>query len=172
MNAKDIVGLGEDKGLDGSTFTKCETLGCDVLANYGVLKMRSFGVNNYLDNVINITWFINKLQEYTTFLLFTTSTKIPNNVSGWDTIRGKIVELIKIGVRNGFISPSEWFLPDTIGKSKEDFLYAINNNGFFVFRNPQTSEQKENRKFPTFEVAIAYAGSVHSGNIIIQTQEA
>ena len=170
MQMKDLVGVQPDAGITQAVLTACATVGVDCYANIaGLPKCFSAGANDFSDNIYNQNWFVFALEVALFNCLATTSGKIPQTEPGMAVLRDAAHGICQQGVNNGFIAPGTWNSSQTIGKPAV-MARNIEDVGYYVYTLPvsaQAQADRAARKAPPLQVALKYAGAVHSVNCIV-----
>ena len=170
MQMKDLVGVQPDPGITQAVLTSCATVGVDCYANIaGLPKCFSAGANDFSDNIYNQNWFVFALEVALFNTLATTAGKIPQTEPGMAVLRDAAHGICQQGVNNGFIAPGTWNSSQTIGKPAV-MTRNIEDVGYYVYSSPvaaQAQADRAARKAPPLQVAIKYAGAVHSVNCIV-----
>ncbi|MGB8295727.1 MAG: DUF3383 family protein [Polyangia bacterium] len=170
MQMKDLVGVQPDPGITQAVLTSCATVGADCYANIaGLPKCFSAGANDFSDNVYNQNWFVFALEVALFNCIATTSGKIPQTEPGMAVLRDAATQICQQAITNGFVAPGTWNSAQTIGKPAV-MTANIENVGFYVYSSPislQNQAARTARMAPPLQVAIKYAGAVHSVNCIV-----
>jgi len=170
MHLKDLVGIQPDPTMTQTMLNKAQAAGADVYVSFrGVPKTFTSGKNDYFDNVYNILWFIEALQVAEFNTLAQVGGKIPQTEGGMDVLKGSARKVCEQARENGFIAPGEWTSPTTFG-DQADFLDNIRQYGYYIYSSPialQSVADREARKATLIQIAIKYAGAIHSGTILI-----
>ena len=170
MQMKDLVGVLPDAGITQAVLTSCATVGVDCYANIaGLPKCFSAGANDFSDNVYNQNWFVFALQVALFNAIATTSGKIPQTEPGMALLRDAVHGVCQQAVNNGFVAPGTWNSSQTIGKPAV-MTRNIEDVGYYIYTLPvaqQAQADRVARKAPPLQVAIKYAGAVHSVNCIV-----
>ena len=169
MHLKQLSGVSSDD-ISQTVLEKCKTVGADVYVSVaGRPTVMSYGANSFFDDVYNLDWFIGALEIAGFNFLAQTSTKIPQTEDGMNGLKGAYRNICRRAVSNRFVAPGAWNSSDTFG-SPEDFKRNIADFGFYIWSSPvalQSQADRELRKAPLVQVAIKYAGSIHSSDVII-----
>jgi hypothetical protein len=120
----------------------------------------------YVDEIIGLDWFSNRVQTDVYNLLYTSATKIPQTDAGNQQIANTITASCDAAVNNGLFAPGVW-TGDGFGQLKTgDFLPT----GFYVFTPPISSQNQADRaarKAVPFKIAAKLAGAVHTADLLI-----
>jgi len=175
MNLKSLTGVTEDKGINQTDYINALSAGLDLYINYGGKSaVASSGWNDYFDNVYNQLWLKFNLEVAGFNFLAKTNTKIPQTEEGMDGLLGAYEKVLKDGVRNGVIGTGlAWNSSETFG-SPEDLKRNILDTGYYIYALPiaqQSQADREARKAPLVQIAIKFAGAIHSSEIIAIIEE-
>lgn len=174
MHLKDLVGISADQNISQNILNQAKASGADVYVSFrGVPKVFTSGANDYFDNVYNILAYIESLQVAEFNTLAQVGTKIPQTESGMDILKAAARRVCEQFLRNGFIAPGEWTSPVTFG-NQADFYENISQRGYYIYSTPialQSAADREARKAPLIQIALKYAGAIHSGTIIVNINE-
>lgn len=120
----------------------------------------------FIDEMVGLAWFANRIQTDVYNLLYTSPTKIPQTDAGNQQIGNKIAESCEAAVNNGLLGAGTWN-SDGFGKlARGDFLSA----GFYIYVPPiasQAQADREARKSVPIQVAAKLAGAVHTVDVLI-----
>lgn len=170
MHLKDLSGVEADPGISQTTLERCKVVGVDVYCNIaGVPKVFSTGGNEFFDNVYNLDWLVFALEVAGFNALAETSTKIPQTEPGMAVLRGAYLNVLQQGVRNGFIAPGAWNSPELFGRPA-DLIRNVAQTGFYIFSSPvnlQSQSAREAREAPLIQIAVKYAGAIHSTSVVV-----
>jgi hypothetical protein len=170
QHLKQIIGVEADAGITQTLLTNAASVGADVYASIaGRPSVICNGANEFFDNVYNLTSFINDLEVALFNALATSSTKIPQTEKGVDSLKAAVIKVCRQYRANQFVAPGSWTGTDTFG-DPEDFARNIEEQGFYIYSAPvaaQSSADRTARKAPLIQVALKYAGAVHSSSVII-----
>jgi hypothetical protein len=171
MHLKTLSGVTPDTALTETVLNNAEAAGADVYVNIaGQSCVLSYGANRFYDDVYNLMWLIGALTVGGFNYLRQTSTKVPQTEGGMSGLKGAYRAVCKQAISNGFIAPGTWTAADTFGDT-EDFHRNIADFGFYVYSAPvalQASADRALRKAPVCQIAIKYAGAIHSSAVIVQ----
>lgn len=169
MNLKELAVSAEPYD-DETVVAKAKTVGLDI---YALIKdtpnVLCSGANDFVDNVYNLTAFIDAIQTNNFNFLKVTPTKIAQTDQGIDAIEDDTEKTCDQFVRAGVFAPGTWTLPDFFG-DREQFLDSIATRGYYVLAGDladQSTADRQARKSPVIQIAVKNAGAVHSEDIII-----
>jgi len=170
MHLKDLTGVVADPSMDQTTLDKALAAGADTYPSIqGVAKTFCSGLNNFFDDVYNLLWFIGDLEVNGFNYLATVSTKIPQTESGTSGLKGAYRKSCEAAITNLFVAPGAWNSATTFG-NQADMLANISQRGYYIYSAPvskQSQVSREAREAPLVQIAIKFAGAVHSSDIII-----
>lgn len=170
MHLKDLIGVTPDTTLDQTELNKAKDAGADVYVSIqGVPKVFTSGGNGFFDDVYNLLWFVGSLEIAGFNTLAQTSTKVPQTTSGIDSLKKAYRLVAQQSVRNQFVAAGQWNSPNTFGV-QEDFFNNIEERGFYIYSAPlsqQAPANREDRIAPLIQIAIKFAGAVHSSDVIV-----
>ena len=176
MQMKDLPGILPDAGITQTILTNCTTVGTDVYApvgpisGSGVAKVFSYGANGFSDDIFNLNWLFYALQIAGFNAIATTSTKIPQTEPGMAVLKSFYIDVLNQAVNNGFIAPGAWNSSELFG-DPASLIKNIAQSGFYIYSQPvnqQIQTDRAARKAPLVQVAIKYAGAVHSTSVIVR----
>lgn len=170
MHLKDLVGVLPDSTLTQTRLNKAKDAGVDVyISIQGVPKTFTSGANRFFDDVYNLQWFVGSLQIAGFNVLAQTGTKISQTENGVDSLKSVYREVCERAITNQFVSAGRWTSPNTFG-IQEDFFDNISQRGYYIFSLPvalQSAVDRAARKAPLIQMAIKYAGAIHSTDVIV-----
>lgn len=170
MNLKRLTTITPDEGITQTIYSQAETAGADIYVSFGgVPGVRSFGANEYFDQVYNLIWFVNALKVAGFNALATVGTKIPQTEEGMAQLKGAYRQVCEQALRNGYVAPGSWTSPDTFG-NQEDFLANVSQRGFYIYSAPvnqQSVADRAARKAPLIQIAIKEAGAIHHSDVVV-----
>ena len=171
MQAKTLIGIAPDPGITQTILGECETAGADVYAFFGgpggVAKVFSTGGNDFSDNQYNLMALRFALQVAGFNAIATTSTKIPQTEPGMQVLKGEYIKVLQQFVTNGFIAPGAWNSPELFG-DPDSLISNVLQNGWYIYSQPinqQSQTARAARQAPLVQIAIKFAGAVHSSNV-------
>lgn len=171
MHLKTLVGVSSDIDLTQTMLLEADAVGADVYVNIaGQSCVLSYGANSFFDDVYNLMWMVSALQVSGFNFLRQTSTKIPQTEAGMDGLKGAYRAVCRAAVTNGFLAAGTWTGSDTFG-DPEDFHRNIADFGFYVYSAPvalQAAADRAERIAPVVQIALKYAGAIHSSSVIVQ----
>lgn len=175
MNLKSLTGVTEDTGINQTDYTNALSAGLDLYINYGGKSaVASSGGNDYFDNVYNKLWLKFNLEVAGFNFLAKTNTKIPQTEEGMSGLISAYEKVLQDGVKNGVIGQGlVWNSSDTFG-SPEDLKRNITDTGYYIYSLPiaqQSQADREARKAPLVQIAIKFAGAIHSSEVIAIIEE-
>jgi hypothetical protein len=118
----------------------------------------------YVDEMVGLDWFANRVQTDVYNLLYTSATKIPQTDAGNHQIANTIEASCDAAVNNGLLGPGTWTNTGFGQLKSGDFL----PKGYYVYTPPiasQASADRAARKSVAFQVAAKLAGAVHTVDI-------
>jgi hypothetical protein len=170
MHLKDLIGVVADPTMTQTLLNKAQAAGVDVYASIqGVAKVFTSGENGFFDDVYNLQWIAGALEVAGFNVLAQTSTKIPQTEGGMDTLKGAYRAVCEQGVTNQFLAPGSWNNPTTFG-IQEDLFNNIEERGYYIYSQPvsqQLPTEREARQAPLIQIALKYAGAIHSSTVIV-----
>lgn len=170
MHLKDLVGIEADPNITQAILTTAQTAGADVYCSIaGVPKVFCSGANDFFDNVYNTDWLVFSLQVAGFNALATTSTKLPQTEPGIAVLRGAYIDVLQQSVRNGFVAPGAWNSAELFG-NPVDLVRLVAQIGFYIYSTPvnlQSQAARVARQAPLIQIAIKFAGAVHSTSVVV-----
>lgn len=170
MHLKQIAGVSSDAGLTQTILGEAQAVGADVYASIaGRASVISYGANAFFDDQYNLNWFVGALQIAGFNYLAQSSTKVPQTEAGMDGLKGAYRFVCIEGTQNAFVAPGQWNSSDTFG-NPDDFRRNISTVGYFIYSLPiaqQLQSDRALRKAPLVQIAVKYAGAIHSSNVIV-----
>ncbi len=170
MQLKTLTGVQPDPSMNPTLYTQCQTAGADVYANIqGVSKTLTSGQNDFFDNQYNLQWFVGALQVALFNALATTNTKVPQTENGMDILKNAARTVCEQAVANGFLAPGTWTSSTTFG-NQQNLYNNIAQRGYYIYSSPvsqQLAAVRAARVAPLIQLAIKYAGAIHSASMII-----
>lgn len=157
------------------TTTQANTLKakrCNVFVEYdNDTAIIQYGVMSgpaYFDEIHNLDWFQNAVQNACYNLLYTSPTKIPQTDAGSNQIVNVINGVAAEAVNNGMAAPGVWTSSVEFGQLKTgDYLKA----GFYTYVQPmalQSQADREARICPPIQIAIKLAGAIQEMDAVIE----
>lgn len=170
MQLKQLAGVPSDSGLTQTIYNNAATVGADLYANIaGRPSAISNGANSFFDDVYNLNWLVGAIQVAGFNYLATTSTKVTQTESGMSGLKGAYTQVCQQAVANLFLAPGTWTSSNTFG-NPADFRRSIETFGYYVYSQPvalQSSADRALRKAPLVQVAVKYAGSIQTSDVVI-----
>ena len=170
MQMKDLVGVDVDTGINQTIANTCSQVGVDIYASIaGLPKLFSYGGNDYSDNVYNLMWLAFALEVAGFNAIAQTSTKIPQTEAGMSILKGAYTDVLTQAVVNGFIAPGRWTSAVRFG-NPADLLSNVEEQGWYLYSAPvaqQSQTQREAREAPLVQIAVKYAGAIHSTDVVV-----
>lgn len=174
MNLKSLSGVTVDSDMTQTILALAKACGADVYCNIaGASAVISHGANEFYDDVYNLMWIIGALEVAGFNFLRMAGTKIPQTENGMDGLKGAYRRVCSQAVSNGFLAPGTWTGSDTFG-NPEDFIRNIADFGFYIYSTPVASQSVADRvarEAPVIQIAIKYAGAIHSSDVIVNINE-
>lgn len=170
MHLKSISGVSSDSGMTQTLLDSAKAVGADVYVNIaGLSCTMSHGANEFFDDRYNLNWIIGALEVAGFNYLRQTATKIPQTELGMDGLKGAYRRVCAQAVSNGYIAAGTWTGADTFG-NPEDFRRNISDFGYYIYSTPiaeQSTADRALRKAPVIQIALKYAGAIHSSDVIV-----
>jgi hypothetical protein len=170
MHLKDLVGIVGDPNITQAVLNTAQTAGADVYAIIaGAPKVYSSGANDFWDNVYNTDWLVFSLQVAGFNALATTSTKLPQTEPGIAVLRGAYINVLNLAVRNSFLAPGAWNSSELFG-NPADLIRNVAQLGFYIYSTPvnqQSQASRVARQAPLIQIAVKFAGAVHSTSVVV-----
>jgi hypothetical protein len=174
MHLKNLAGVSSDSGMNQTLLNAAKAVGADVYVNIaGQACVMSFGANEFYDDVYNLDWLVGALEVAGFNYLRQTGTKIPQTEQGMDGLKAAYRRVCSQAVSNGFIAPGSWTGSDTFG-DPEDFKRNITDFGFYIYSQPvalQPVADRNAREAPVVQIAIKFAGAIHSTDVIVNVNK-
>lgn len=175
MNLKELAGIAPDTNLNQTYWNMARTNGVDIYGSVaGVSVVYSFSNGNYVDDAVNALWLKKALEVAGFNYLRQTNTKIPQTEAGMAGLKNAYSHVCEQGVRNGVIGAGlEWNNSIPFG-DPETFKENIRKNGFYVYSLPiaqQNQAEREQRIAPVVQIAVKFAGAIHSSDVIVTIQK-
>jgi hypothetical protein len=170
LHLKSLAGVASDTGMTQTILNSAKTVGADVYVNIaGQACVMSHGANEFFDDVYNLDWFVGALEVAGFNYLRQTGTKIPQTEQGMDGLKAAYRRVCSQAVSSRFVAPGSWTGSDTFG-DPEDFKRNITDFGFYIYSQPvalQAVADRAAREAPVVQIAIKYAGAIHSTDVIV-----
>lgn len=175
MNLKELTGIVADTNLNQTYWDMARTNGVDIYGSVaGVSVVYSFSNGNYIDDATNMLWLKKALEVAGFNYLRQTNTKIPQTEAGMAGLKNAYSHVCEQGIRNGVIGTGlEWNNSVPFGEP-ETFKENIRKNGFYVYSMPiaqQAQAEREQRVAPVIQIAVKFAGAIHSSDVIVTVQK-
>lgn len=174
MHLKDLIGVQPDPTIDQTTLQLAKDAGADTyISIQGVPKVFCSGKNTFFDDIYNLLWFVGDLQIAGFNLLAQVSTKIAQTEEGVTSLKGAYRQVCEQAVINQFIAAGKWTSPTTFG-IQQDLFDNISQRGYYIYSLPvaqQSPADREARKAPLIQIAIKYAGAIHSSDVIVNVNK-
>ena len=174
MHLKDLAGIVPDPSMTQTLLTKAQSAGADCyISVQGVSKTFTSGENGFFDDVYNLLWFSGALKIAGFNVLAQTGTKIAQTENGVSSLKSAYRKICESAVTNEFVSAGSWNSPTTFG-IQADFFDNISQRGYYIYSLPvalQLPSDRAARNAPLIQMAIKYAGSVHSSSVIVNINE-
>lgn len=174
MNLKTLTGVLPDAYLNSTYLNAAETNGVDLYGNLGGLSVVISNNNNgYTDDIVNQLWLKKKLEVNGFNYLRQTNTKIPQTEQGMTGLKNAYTQVCEMGINNGVIGRGlEWNSAIPFG-DPEDFKRNIREYGYYIYSIPisqQSQADRESRKAPLVQIAIKFAGAIHSSDVLVNIE--
>lgn len=170
IHLKSLVGVDADPTINQSILNSALAVGADTYVSIaGRTGIFSSGENDFFDNIYNFYWFQEAVRIAGFNHLAQSNSKIPQTEDGIQGFKSSLGRICEQAIFNGFIAPGEWTLSSFFG-NQSDFLDAIRQRGYYIYSVPialQPTVDRENRESPLVNIAIKYAGAIHSSSIVI-----
>lgn len=143
---------------------------CNVFAGYNndtaILQEGVMCDGSFIDEIHGLDWYQNHLETALWNLYYTSTTKIPQTISGINRQVTVLERASEQALTNQLLGEGQWN-GDSFGALETgDYL----PNGFYVFANSlddQAQSEREARKAPVFQIAAKLAGAVHFADVIV-----
>lgn len=174
MHMKDLVNIVPDTGITQTILDSALSTGVNCYASFGgggqsIGKVFCSGANSFFDDVYNKLWLSNALEVAGFNAIATTAYKLPQTEAGVATLKGAYIDVLNQAIRNGFIAPGSWNSSDTFG-NPDDLRRNVLESGYYIYSQPvvlQSQVDRAARKAPVIQIAIKFAGAIHSSNVIV-----
>lgn len=134
--------------------------------NTSIIQYGTMAGPAYFDEIQNLDWFSDALQEAAYNLLYLSPTKIPQTDAGENQIVTALQNVCSQAVTNGMIGPGVWNGPSIGSLNSGDTL----KSGFYIFAQPlalQSQSDRDARKAPPITICIKLAGAFNTIDLII-----
>jgi hypothetical protein len=77
--------------------------------------------------------------------------------------------VLEQAITNGFVAAGSWTSSTTFG-NQQDLLNNISQRGYYIYSLPvaqQLPSVRTTRQAPLVQMAIKYAGAIHSSSVIV-----
>lgn len=170
MHMKSLPSIQPDPSLTQTQLTACLAAGVDTYPSImGVPKVFCSGLNDFFDNQYNLQWLIGALQTNGFNALAQTNTKLPQTEDGMNILKGAYRQALEQGVSNQFVAPGSWTSSTQFGPGS-DLVNNIAQRGYYIYSAPvsaQSSAVRATRAAPLIQIAIKYAGAIHSSSVVV-----
>lgn len=170
MHLKTLAGVQPDPSMNPTLYNLCQAAGADVYASVqGVPKVLCSGTNDFYDNQYNLQWLVGALQVAGFNYLAMVATKVPQTENGMSGLKGAYRQVCEQGVTNQFIAPGAWNSATTFG-NQQDLIQNVAQRGYYIYSTPisqQLQAVRVLRQAPLVQIAIKYAGALHSSTVIV-----
>jgi len=134
-----------------------------AIIQYGVMSGPA-----YIDEIQNLDWFRDAVQNACYNLLYTSPTKIPQTDAGSNQLVNAINGVCDEAVNNGMVAPGVWTSPVEFGQLKTGQYLK---SGYYSYVQPmalQSQADREQRKCPPIQTAIKLAGAIQEMDVAIE----
>ena len=173
MNLKTLTGSLPDTFLNSTYVNAAAQNGVDIYGNLrGVSVVRSNDNNGYTDDSVNKLWLKKKLEVNGFNYLRQTNTKIPQTETGMTGLKSAYEQVCVMAVNNGIVAPGTWNGAIPFG-NPDDFKRNIEERGYYIYSLPisqQSQTDREARKAPVVQIALKFAGAIHSSEVIVNIE--
>ena len=171
MHLKTLASVQPDPSMTQTILNKCKDAGADTyISIQGNPRVFSVGANDFFDNVYNLGWFVGALEIAGFNTLSQVGTKIAQTEGGVDQLKSAYrKDACEIARNNQFVAPGAWTSPTTFG-NQADFFNNIEEFGYYIYSTPvaqQSAAARADREAPLVQIAIKYAGALHSSSVIV-----
>lgn len=170
MHLKQLATIDADLGITQAILDRCQAIGVDCYPSIaGRASVFCSGANDFFDNVYNLDWLVFALQVAGFNALAQTGTKLPQTEPGIAVLRGAYITVLNQAVANGFVAPGAWNSPELFG-NPASLVRNIAQLGYYIYSQPvnqQSQAARAAREAPLIQIAIKYAGAVHSSSVIV-----
>lgn len=170
LNLKELPTISPDEGLNQTYFLSAKNNGCDIYGNTGGLGcVYSNNNGGYTDDVYNQIWLEGQLEIAGFNYLKQTNTKVPQTETGMTGLKNAYEKVLIKAKRAGIIGEGlKWNSSNTFG-DPEDFHRNITEQGYYIYSLPiseQAQTEREERIAPVVQIAMKFAGAIHSSDVI------
>lgn len=145
---------------------------CNVFVEYdndtSIIQYGMMSGPAYFDEIHNLDWFQNAIQNSCYNLLYTSPTKIPQTDAGSNQLVNVINGVCGEAVNNGMAAPGVWTSSVEFGQLKTGMYLK---SGFYVYVQPmalQSQADREARICPPIQIAIKLAGAIQEMDVTIE----
>ena len=172
MHGKNLVGITPDTTIGDAQMAMAKAAGIDVYVNIsGIFMVFCSSANTWWDTVYNTDWFSMNLQVAGFNYLIPVNFKIPQTTDGMNGLRDAYQTVCNTAITSGVAAPGKWTAAVPVGVSSALFLSNIQRVGYYIWFRPigdQAPSDRAARKAPPIQVALKFAGAIHSSNVIVQ----
>jgi len=169
MHLKDFAGLVADTGVTQTVLDDAAKAGVDVLADFGVAKIFTSGLNLFADQIYTRLALKVDLQIAGFNYLAQTTTKIPQTEAGMNGLKSAYRNIMRQYVNVGVYAPGTWAGSTRFG-DPEDHDRNISEFGYFIYSQPianQSQTERTARIAPLIQIAAKEAGAIHSSDVAV-----
>lgn len=175
MNLKALATITPDAIITQTIYDKAKVAGADIYGDVSSLPIVvSFGGNDFFDNVYNSQWLQFALEVAGFNYLKQTNTKNPQTEEGMNGLKGAYAKVLDQGVTNQAIGTGlTWNSAETFG-NPEDLKRNVTDFGYYQYSLPiaqQAQPDREDRKAPLVQIAVKFAGAIHSSSVIVTIEK-
>lgn len=174
MHMKDLISVQPDPTMGQTQLAQAIAAGVDTYVSIqGVAKVYCSGLNGFFDDIYNLMWMVGELKVAGFNLIAQTSTKIVQTEDGITSLKGAYRKVCEQAVTNQFLAPGLWTNPNTFG-NQADLFDNIAQRGYYIYSQPvaqQLPSDRAARKAPVIQIAVKYAGAVHSSSVIVNVNK-
>lgn len=145
---------------------------CNVFVEYdndtAIIQYGVMSGSAYIDEIHNLDWFQNAVQNACYNLNYTSPTKIPQTDAGSNQFVNVINGVCEEAVNNGMAAGGVWTSTVEFGQLKTGMYLK---SGYYVYVQPmalQSQADREQRICPPIQIAIKLAGAIQEIDAIIQ----
>lgn len=123
----------------------------------------------FFDDVQGADWMVAQVQTDLFNVLYQTLTKIPQTDAGVHVLTTTVEASLSVGLSNGQIGPGVWAFNGFGNLKPGQYL----EKGFYVYAPSvatQSSANRNQRKSPTIQAAVIFAGAIQKVAVIINVQ--
>ena len=174
LQLKQLNGVTPYKYSD-SELLNAKKIGLDLYVTFKDVPKNLCGVgNDFFDNRYNLIALRDSIQTSYFNTLAGTQTKIPQTERGVLAIKDDITQSLKRFRKAGVIGTGlKWNGFDKFG-DEATFMKNIEDEGFYILfqkLSEQLQVDRENRIAPVCQIAIKYAGAIHTGNVLVNIEK-